>query len=114
MPRSISEDTSTVRGHIEVLFFSSPQFSAGRLCTDAGESVSFAGALMVRENDPVVLHGTWERHPKFGRQFKVSHFAFNQRLGPTGLAHYLANHPDIKGIGPAKAKRIVCLLCAGP
>ena len=98
--------SETVRGRIETLFYSSPQFSAGRLRTDAGDSVSFAGALMVRQHDAVILHGVWERHPKFGRQFKVSHFAFDQRLGPEGLAHYLANHPDIQGIGPVKARRI--------
>jgi exodeoxyribonuclease V alpha subunit len=92
---------------VEALFYASPRFSAGRLRTDSGDLVSFAGSLMVREHDPVVLHGAWERHPKFGRQFKVAHFAFDQRMGPEGLAHYLANHPDIKGIGPVKARRIV-------
>jgi len=107
MARSTNEADATVRGRVDVLFYSSPQFSAGRLRTDSGDTVSFAGALMVRRHDPVVLHGTWERHPKFGRQFKVAHFAFDQRLGPEGLAHYLANHPDIKGIGPVKARRIV-------
>ena len=100
-------DTASVRGRVDALFYSSPQFSAGRLRTDSGDTVSFAGSLMVRQHDPVVLHGTWERHPKFGRQFKVTHFAFDQRLGPEGLAHYLANHPDIKGIGPVKARRLV-------
>lgn len=99
--------TASIRGRVDSLFYSSPQFSAGRLRTDSGDTVSFAGALMVRQHDPVVLHGTWERHPKFGRQFKVTHFAFDQRMGPEGLAHYLANHPDIKGIGPVKARRIV-------
>ncbi|HYM97874.1 MAG TPA: AAA family ATPase, partial [Candidatus Sulfotelmatobacter sp.] len=107
MARSANEADATVRGRVDILFYSSPQFSAGRLRTDSGDTVSFAGALMVRQHDPVVLHGTWERHPKFGRQFKVAHFAFDQRLGPEGLAHYLANHPDIKGIGPVKARRIV-------
>jgi exodeoxyribonuclease V alpha subunit len=107
MARSANEPSATVRGRVDALFYSSPQFSAGRLRTDSGDTVSFAGALMVRQHDPVVLHGTWERHPKFGRQFKVTHFAFDQRLGPEGLAHYLANHPDIKGIGPVKARRIV-------
>jgi exodeoxyribonuclease V alpha subunit len=99
--------TASIRGRVEALFYSSPQFSAGRLRTDSGDTVSFAGALMVRQHDPVVLHGTWERHPKFGRQFKVARFEFDQRMGPEGLAHYLANHPDIKGIGPVKARRIV-------
>ncbi len=100
-------NVASIRGRVDALFYSSPQFSAGRLRTDSGDSVSFAGALMVRQHDPVVLHGTWERHPKFGRQFKVANFAFDQRMGPEGLAHYLANHPDIKGIGPVKARRIV-------
>src|SRR3990167_4915695 len=99
--------SSSVRGRVEAVFYASPQFSAGRLRTDSGDAVSFAGSLMVRQHDPVVLHGSWERHPKFGRQLKVTHFAFDQRMGPEGLAHYLAHHPDIKGIGPVKARRIV-------
>jgi exodeoxyribonuclease V alpha subunit len=99
--------STSVRGRVDAVFFASPKFSAGRLRTEAGDAVSFAGSLMVQEHDAVVLHGTWERHPKFGRQLKVSHFEFDQRLGPEGLAHYLANHPDIKGIGPVKARRIV-------
>lgn len=101
------DDPVALQGRVDAIFYSSPQFSAGRLRTETGETVAFAGALMVRQHDAVVLHGVWDRHPKFGRQFKVSHFAFDQRMGPEGLAHYLANHPDIKGVGPAKAKRIV-------
>ena len=46
MARSTNEATATVRGRIEALFFSSPQFSAGRLRTDSGDTVSFAGSLM--------------------------------------------------------------------
>ena len=107
MARSVESTQETVRGRVEVVFYSSPQFSAGRLRMASGDTVSFAGALMVRQHDPVVLQGSWERHPKFGRQFKVAQFSFDQRMGPEGLAHYLANHPDIKGIGPVKAKRIV-------
>src|SRR5262249_48620728 len=71
-----------------------------------GQTVSFAGSLMVRAYDAVVLHGVWETHPRFGRQLKVSCFEFDQRLSATGLAHYLANHPALKGIGPVKARRI--------
>ena len=102
-----NREEEAVRGRVETLFYSSARFSAGKLRTESGDAVSFAGALMVREEDPVVLHGTWERHPKFGRQLKVTRFSFDQRPGAEGLAHYLANHPDIKGIGPVKARRIV-------
>ena len=96
----------TLRGRVEVVFYSSPKFSSGRLRVAPEKTVSFAGALMVRKHDPVILHGVWDMHPKYGRQFKVSHFEFDQRLDAEGLAHYLANHPTLKGIGPAKARRI--------
>lgn len=102
----MTKPIQTVQGHVETLFFSSPTFSAGKLRADDGNIVSFAGALMVKESDPVVLSGHWENHVKFGQQFKVSNFSFNQKLSADGLAHYLANHPDIRGIGPVKAKRI--------
>lgn len=101
-----NETVATVRGTVEVLFYASPTFSAGRLRVDAEQTVSFAGALMVRAHDVVVLHGSWEIHPKFGRQLKVRRFEFDQRPTAAGLAHYLANHPALKGIGPVKAKRI--------
>lgn len=103
---ALSETFVTVRGTVEVLFFSSPKFSAGRLRTGEGQTVSFAGALMVRGHDAVVLHGRWETHPKFGRQLKVARFEFDQQLGPVGLAHYLSTNPALKGIGPVKARRI--------
>jgi exodeoxyribonuclease V alpha subunit len=96
----------TIRGRVESLFYSSPQFSAGRLRTPSGDTVSFAGALMVQQHDQVVLRGGWEKHPKFGRQFKVSTFSFDQDLDAEGLAHYLAKHPAFTGIGPVKARRI--------
>ena len=45
-------------------------------------------------------------HPKYGRQLEVETLTYNLELDADGLAHYLAHHPDIKGIGPVKAKRI--------
>jgi exodeoxyribonuclease V alpha subunit len=103
---AVSEALATARGTVEALFFSSPKFSAGRLRTGDGQIVSFAGSLMVRVHDAVVLHGRWETHAKFGRQLKVARFEFDQQLGPTGLAHYLSSNPSLKGIGPVKARRI--------
>ena len=97
---------ATVRGRVEAVFFASPRFSAGRLCTEDGRTVSFAGALMVQQHDAVVLHGTFERHPKYGQQLKVARFTFDQRLGGDGLAEFLARHADVRGIGPVKARRI--------
>jgi exodeoxyribonuclease V alpha subunit len=103
---SAAQQAVTVRGKVGRLFFSSASWSSGRLQTQDGAIVSFAGNLMVQENDHVVLSGSWERHPKYGRQFKVAGFTFDQDLGSEGLANYLASNPAFKGIGPAKARRI--------
>ncbi len=106
MRSALKEPLITVRGRVEEVFFSSPRFSAGRLRRDDQATISFAGPIMVREHEPVILHGRWEKHPKYGRQFKVESLEYDTRLDREGLANYLANHPDIKGIGPVKARQI--------
>ena len=99
--------TTTIRGRIEKVFYAGPTFSAGRIETDDGQNVSFAGNIFATEGQSVALAGQWEKHPKFGRQFKVEHVEIEMPRGADGLAQYLANHPEVKGIGPAKARKIV-------
>ena len=98
--------TARIKGRIEKVFYAGPTFSAGRLLSDQQESIQFAGKFFAKENQPVILRGKWITHPKYGRQFKVKAMEHNLKLNPAGLAHYLANHPDFKGIGPVKAKLI--------
>ncbi len=99
-------EATTLRGVVERIFFKSPDFSAGRLRAADGSIASFAGPVMVREQDRVVFTGAWGRHKKYGRQFKVTGLLHDLPLDPEGLANYLANHPDVSGIGPARAKAI--------
>lgn len=106
MRSALREPAATVRGRVEEVFYSSPRFSAGRLRAAEGQTISFAGPVMIREHEPVVLHGAWEEHPKYGRQLKIESLEYDTRLDAEGLANYLANHPDIKGIGPVKARQI--------
>jgi len=96
----------TVRGRVETVFYAGPRFSAGRLATADGDEVQFAGRLFARENEPVVLNGRWVTHPKYGRQFEVEGMEYDLDLDADGLANYLANHPEMKGIGPVKARLI--------
>ena len=72
----------TLHGRIETLFYSSARFSAGRIRTVDGDSVSFAGAIMVQEGDLVALHGEWTHHATYGRQFQVTSFEFDLPLDP--------------------------------
>lgn len=106
MRRKTTQAPVTVRGRVEAVFYAGPRFSAGRLVTPSGEEIQFAGRLFVREHEQVVLRGRWITHPKYGRQFDVEAMEYDLELDTDGLAHYLANHPEIKGIGPVKARLI--------
>ena len=97
---------TTLRGRIATVFFASPEFSAGCIETAAGDQEPFAGKLYARAGDAVILHGTWGSHPKYGRQFHAERIEYDTHLSVEGLAQYLANHPDMKGIGPVRAERI--------
>ncbi len=100
------DQRESIRGTVDAVFYSGPTFSAGRLVTPDGKEVKFAGKVFVREHDAVRLEGRWVTHPKYGRQFEAEFLGHDLELDPEGLARFLANHPDIKGIGPAKAKVI--------
>ena len=97
---------ASLRGIVETVFYSGATFSAGRLRTVEGALVNFAGKVFVKPNDPVRLEGHWTHHPKYGRQFAVEALGYDLEMDPDGLANFLANHPDVKGIGPAKARLI--------
>ena len=99
-------ERTSIRGVVETVFYSGPTFSAGRLRTADGEFVKFAGKVFVKISEPVKLDGHWVNHPKYGRQFEAEFMGHDLELDPDGLAHFLANHPDVKGIGPVKARLI--------
>jgi exodeoxyribonuclease V alpha subunit len=101
-----AEVRSSLRGIVETVFYSGPTFSAGRLRTAEGALVNFAGKVFAKPNDPVRLEGQWTNHPKYGRQFAVEALGYDLEMDADGLANFLANHPDVKGIGPAKARLI--------
>ncbi len=51
------------------------------------------------------LTGHFERHPRYGEQFRVEDFETVRPAGVNALERYLAS--EIKGVGPALARRIV-------
>ena len=52
------------------------------------------------------MRGEWVKHPRFGEQFKVSHFESQAPSSIYGIQKYLGSGL-IRGIGPVMAKRIV-------
>jgi exodeoxyribonuclease V alpha subunit len=101
-----AEARISLRGIVETVFYSGPTFTAGRLRTAEGALVNFAGKVFAKPNDPVRFEGQWMNHPKYGRQFSVECLGYDLEMDADGLANFLANHPDVKGIGPAKARLI--------
>ena len=102
---TVDGDLLTIRGVVDKVFTSNVRFSAGKLRLEDGTLEGFAGKLMVRLGDPVILRGTWGDHPKYGRRFDVVKWDFDSKPSMDGLANYLAK--SAAGIGPTKARRIV-------
>jgi exodeoxyribonuclease V alpha subunit len=50
------------------------------------------------------LHGRFERHPRYGQQFRVEDYETVRPASVAALERYLA--AEIKGVGPALARRI--------
>jgi exodeoxyribonuclease V alpha subunit len=108
-----AETHASVRGIVETVFYSGPEFTAGRLRTPDGRLVNFAGKVFARPNDSVRLDGQWVNHPKYGRQFDTEFLGYDLEMDADGLASFLANNPDVKGIGPAKGRLIADHFGAG-
>ncbi len=108
-----TEARTSLRGVVETVFYSGPTFTAGRLRTPDGALVNFAGKVFAKPSDPVRFEGQWMNHPKYGRQFSVESLGYDLEMDADGLANFLASHPDVKGIGPAKARLIADEFGAG-
>ena len=97
----------TLRGRVAFVKYASPSFSVGELEVMGQRGrTPFAGKLMVRLNDAVVLTGKWIDHPKWGRQFEVASFQVDTKVVGEGLARYLAFSPDIEGVGIVRARAL--------
>mgnify|MGYP001580712978 CR=1 FL=1 len=98
-----------LKGTLEKVLFHNQDsdFVVAKLKLDGGQSVSVIGNLSgVRAGDGLAVRGQWEKHAKFGQQFRITGF---EPILPTtlgGLKSYLGSGL-IEGIGPQLAERIV-------
>lgn len=99
----------TISGSVENVVFSNPEnhFTVIEVNVAGGEIITAVGVIPeVSAGEDVTLHGVWDSHNVFGRQFKVS---FCERSLPDTAAklfRYLASGA-IKGIGPKTAIKII-------
>ena len=70
------------------------------------ERITVVGPLgAVEVGSGLRLVGHFEKHPRYGQQFRVKDFETLQPAGVAALERYLAS--EIKGVGPALARRII-------
>ena len=71
------------------------------------EPVTVVGNLIAPNPGEIIsMQGEWTSHPKYGKQFKISHYESAVPATVYGIQKYLGSGL-IKGIGPVMAKRIV-------
>ena len=102
-----TKEPTTLHGTVTHIYFTSDQFTAGRISTGNGAEISFAGKFGgLREKDRVVLYGEFGVHEKYGEQFAALRFEYDTDFDVEGIANYIASNPEMKGIGAARAMKI--------
>lgn len=101
--------TEKYSGTVRRVFFANPDSPAmaGVLALDDGSEIRFAGKCFADVGDKLELVGKWGMHPKYGRQVEVETGLVHMDESPEALVHLLASHKDFKGLGPARARKVV-------
>lgn len=99
----------SLEGQVVAVIFQSEDsgFAVISLKVEDEGSITAAGAMGdIHEGEFLRLHGTWAKHPKFGRQFQAQ---WSEHTSPTtleGLEKYIGSG-TFPGVGPDMAKRLV-------
>ncbi len=105
------EDKSReLEGCLVRVYFENAQtgFGAGQFqLEEGGDRISVRGKIAgLREGQPTRIHGHFEIHPKYGRQFQIEAVEILRPEGRGPLLAYLSSGL-IRGVGPSLAERIV-------
>jgi len=75
--------------------------------SDKSSSIIVNGIIpSLRAGQDIVVHGSWEVHHRFGKQFKATNYEATPPASINGLKKYLASG-IIRGIGPVYAQKLV-------
>ncbi|MBQ6569897.1 MAG: hypothetical protein IJL87_06545 [Clostridia bacterium] len=108
MNQNTDEKLSELRGTVESVTFRNEDNGFTVLELDnKDELITVVGVLPeLFAGEELCLHGTWQSHPTFGRQFKAELCERNLPASADAIFRYLSSGA-IKGIGPVLAGRIV-------
>lgn len=110
MPEEAVQLTECI-GVISRFIFQTPRFAIFKLRTPKEDVIALGEIFNAREGEKLFLRGSWETHPKYGRQLKIKSW---EKIVPTSKdeAIELLSSGLVKGVGPATAKKIVNVLGA--
>ena len=98
---------SPISGVIAKVCYSKGSWAAVRITTNDGATIGASGTIVSpKEGYRIEAEGEYEKDPKYGLQFKVSHSVINEPETEEGIISYLSSG-FIKGIGPHLAHAIV-------
>ncbi len=110
MSATTSAELAAIEGQIERITFANPvnHYTVARLTTkESKRPITITGHLAgITAGEFLKITGIWERHPKYGQQFKVSTYEITLPSTVESIRQYLRTGV-IKGIGPNLADRIV-------
>ena len=100
----------TLEGVLERITYHSPEtgYTVARLAARRGaEALPIVGAMLdPHPGESVHLFGSWQRHPKYGKQFVFSGYQLSRPATTQAIEVYLASDL-VPGVGPVTAKRLV-------
>ncbi|MFP4213121.1 MAG: ATP-dependent RecD-like DNA helicase [Desulfohalobiaceae bacterium] len=101
---------NSLEGEIQHIVYYNPQtqYVVARLKSPSEPAqVTVVGLLgQLAPGERVALSGSWQEHPKFGRQFAADSCEQKLPAGENGIRRYLGSGL-IKGLGPALAQKLV-------
>ncbi len=104
------QSTTHLEGHLEKITFHNAEnsYTIARFRVEKTKTVVTIIGYLPSPNmgEAMKINGTWETHPRFGQQFKVSSFEIVLPAGVEGIRKYLKSG-FIKGVGPKTVARII-------
>ncbi len=104
------QEKSSLEGVVDRITYQNPDngYTVARFNpAEKPGQVTITGTLFsIQPGEYLTLTGSWEHHPKFGRQFKVENYRPNVPSTVKGIERFLSSGL-IHGIGPIYAKRLV-------
>ena len=85
-PDKPPRDHEVLEGEVAAVIFENEEtgFAVASLLLQGGDSATVAGGLSpLHPGEALRLHGSWKKHPRFGRQFQAQ---WSEHRSPTTLA----------------------------